>query len=665
MAPSLLLLSTAVFSIMCATAAGYTIVPPLSSSCSTTNNYTDGSSEYKQKLDKLLGVLPIAAFTNGSSAGRGDNDRVFGLAMCFADSNATQCWDCLNAAPYGIVAACPGSRNASAVYDACVVRYAEASSSFPVADEAFHVFRRDGPSVDPVRLDAARSGLMNQLARTAADSRLLLAHGSAPLAGLEEDVYGLAQCTRDLTPTQCTWCLATYIGSLREVFPNNSGGATKGYSCYVRYNIGAFDITLPPGTAPSPRPSPSHSPSRLVIGLSAGSVSILVILAGFLTHFLLRRRRRKRADRMIEESRRQLQEGTLVDDDDDPEMDDEFENGTGPKRFGYGELAIATDNFSDDRKLGEGGFGSVYRGFLQDMGLAVAIKRVSKGSKQGRKEYAAEVRIISRLRHRNLVQLIGWCHGGGEMLLVYELMPNGSLDAHLYSCRDIMPWPRRHEVVLGLGSALLYLHQEWEQCVLHRDIKPSNVMLDASFNAKLGDFGLARLVDHARGSHTTALAGTIGYMDPESMVTGRASAESDVYSFGVLLLETACGRRPMVVMGEDVIHLVRWVWESYYGRGTILDAADARLNREFDVQEMETVMVVGLWCAHPDRSLRPSIRQAINVLRSEAPLPSLPQRMPVPTFQPPPHAFDYTPSVATRGSSSTSTGTTQSTTTET
>jgi len=176
---------------------------------------------------------------------------------------------------------------------------------------------------------------------------------------------------------------------------------------------------------------------------------------------------------------RELEEGDFLDDE--PEMQDDFEKGTGPKRFRYGELAIATDDFSDDHKLGEGGFGSVYRGFLKEMNLDVAIKKVSKGSKQGRKEYASEVSIISRLRHRNLVQLIGWCHGGGELLLVYELMPNGSLDTHLYSGAAVLPWPLRHEIVLGLGSALLYLHQDWEQCVLHRDIKPSNVMLDASF----------------------------------------------------------------------------------------------------------------------------------------------------------------------------------------
>ncbi|ONM07037.1 Uncharacterized conserved protein UCP031088 alpha/beta hydrolase [Zea mays] len=237
--------------------------------------------------------------------------------------------------------------------------------------------------------------------------------------------------------------------------------------------------------------------------------------------------------------------------DDEPLDDESFEKGTGPRRFRYGELAMATSFFSEKEKLGEGGFGSVYRGYLKDLDLHVAIKRVSKSSKQGRKEYVSEVKITSRLRHRNLVQLIGWCHVGDELLLVYELMPNGSLDSHVHSTGNVLSWQRRHEIVLGIGSALLYLHQEWEQCVLHRDIKPSNVMLDASFNAKLGDFGLARLVDHERQSHTTALAGTMGYMDPECMFSGSASTSSDVYSFGVVVLEVATGRRPIVDTEEE------------------------------------------------------------------------------------------------------------------
>nr|CAB3462495.1 unnamed protein product [Digitaria exilis] len=163
-------------------------------------------------------------------------------------------------------------------------------------------------------------------------------------------------------------------------------------------------------------------------------------------------------------------------------------------------------------------------------------------------------------------------------------------------------------------------------------------MLDASFTAKLADFGLARLVDDGRRSHTTCVAGTMGYMDPECMLTGRATMESDVYSFGVLLLEIASGRRPAVrIVGDDdyFVHLVQWVWDSY-GGGSILDAADVRLDGgEFDGREMACAMLVGLWCAHPDRTLRPTIRQAVNVLRFEAPPPSLPAKMPVATYGPP------------------------------
>ncbi|WVZ49471.1 hypothetical protein U9M48_000829 [Paspalum notatum var. saurae] len=279
------------------------------------------------------------------------------------------------------------------------------------------------------------------------------------------------------------------------------------------------------------------------IGLIAGLTStagVVVLLLAVAVAAWRRRRRHLKGTRRI----------------DGDMMDHEFVKGTGPRRFTYAQLSQATRGFSDDHKLGEGGFGSVYRGVLPvpDQGLHVAVKRVSKTSRRGRREYISEVTIISRLRHRNLVQLIGWCHEADELLLVYELMTNGSLNDHLYdstTTNTTLTWPVRYNIILGMGSALLYLHQEWEQCVVHRDIKPSNVMLDASFNAKLGDFGLARLIDHASATHTTALAGTKGYMDPESVVSSRASAASDVYSFSVVLLETACGRKPVVPQEDE------------------------------------------------------------------------------------------------------------------
>jgi hypothetical protein len=316
-------------------------------------------------------------------------------------------------------------------------------------------------------------------------------------------------------------------------------------------------------------------------------------------------------------------------------INDDLERGVGPRRFYYNELASATYNFSNERKLGEGGFGAVYKGYLTDLDMPIAVKKISRGSKQGKKEYITEVKIISRLRHRNLVQLIGWCHDRGEFLLVYAFMPNGSLDAHLFGKRSPLPWVVRYKISLGLASALLYLHEEWEQCVVHRDIKSSNVMLDSSFAVKLGDFGLARLMDHELGPQTTGLAGTLGYMAPEYMSTGRASKESDVYSFGVVALEIATGRRSGYPMEEDSdVGLVQWVW-NHYGRGDLLLAVDAKLHNDLDEKQVECLIIVGLWCAHPDRSLRPSIRQAIHVLNFDATTPNLPTQMLAPMYHVP------------------------------
>ena len=320
-------------------------------------------------------------------------------------------------------------------------------------------------------------------------------------------------------------------------------------------------------------------------------------------------------------------------------VNDDLSRDAGPRKFSYKDLASATNNFSDERKLGQGGFGAVYRDILIDLDMAVvAVKRISRGSKQGKKEYITEVKTCSQLRHRNLLQLIGWCHDRGEFLRVYEFMPNGSLDFHLFSKKSTstpLTWTTRYKISLGLASALLYLHEEWKTCVVHRDIKSSNIMLDTDFNVKLGDFGLARLIDHELGPQTTGLAGTLGYMAPEYISTGRASKESDVFSFGVVALEIATGRKSTDYMKENPeIGLVEWVWD-LYGKGVLISGADERLDVNFDEQQLECLMIVGLWCAHPDCNCRPSIRQAIQVLNFETKMPNLPSKMPVAIFEAP------------------------------
>nr|CDM85947.1 unnamed protein product [Triticum aestivum] len=603
--PELLLAVAALFA--ASAAADYT-PHDTASVCSTKSNYTDGS-QYEINLDQLLHDLGDGAVGDGGFfvTSRGIYpDKVYGQAMCYADCEWTKCQLCLQVAPsYVMIKGCPYSRQAAIMYDCCYQRYSDRkfSGHADLFGNGFDYI--DGRSYADA-MNETRWKLVTQLMTEAAGSALRFATGSQTYVDSHGDsqvMYGLVQCSRDLSATDCTNCLNNIAQA--SMIRNATIANYRRYGCYITYTPNAIDIRPADQDLPQRRPN-----RRLVWTVCAavmGSVILLICISISVRLFLCHLERTPSPCRVYQE--------------DDEAMKNEFMKGTGSRQFRYSELAAATDNFSDDKKLGEGGFGSVYRGFLKGLRIEVAIKRVSKGSKQGRKEYASEVRVISRLRHRNLVQIVGWCHAREQLLLVYALMPNSSLDVHLHRADNVLWWPVRHKIVLGIGSALLYLHEEWEQCVLHRDIKTSNMMLDASFNVKLGDFGLARLVDHDRGAHTTELAGTLGYMDPECTVSGRSSTESDVYSFGVVLLEIACGRRPTVARPDGtLIHLAQRVSE-LYGQGRILDAADARLDGNFDPQEMERVLAVGLWCACHDRDLRPSIRQAINVLRLEAPLP--------------------------------------------
>ncbi|XP_042008321.1 L-type lectin-domain containing receptor kinase IX.1-like [Salvia splendens] len=446
----------------------------------------------------------------------------------------------------------------------------------------------------------------------------------------------------ELSPfSQTYYSSVEYTIDLRTILPEfvEIGFSAATGSCFQRNNVKSWSFnstldlkiedtqsnftgpdpedTRPPSNETGPAPEPAGKPVGLIAGISTAAAVGLVLVGYWLW-------RRKRGGRNGDE-----EEGGDVS-----AMEMDFQKGSGPRRFSYGELAAATGNFAEESKLGEGGFGGVYRGFLKNLDSYVAVKRVSKTSKQGAKEYASEVTIISRLRHRNLVQLIGWCHEKRELLVVYELQPNGSLDSHLFNKKNPpLNWETRFKIARGLAAALQYLHEDWEQCVVHRDIKSSNVMLDSAFNAKLGDFGLARLVDHNKGSQTTILAGTMGYMAPECVMTGRASKESDVYSFGIVALEISTGRQP--IWGK--VRTVERVWE-LYGTGRTFEAADGTLEGcgGYIESEMERLMVVGLWCAHPDYGLRPSMKEVVRVLGFEAVPPPLPSKMPVPTYGTPP-----------------------------
>lgn len=291
----------------------------------------------------------------------------------------------------------------------------------------------------------------------------------------------------------------------------------------------------------------------------------------------------------------------------------------GPHRFSYRELKRATKGFRDRELLGFGGFGKVYKGTLPRSRTEVAVKRVSHESRQGIREFIAEIASIGRLRHRNLVQLQGWCRRRADLLLVYDYMPNGSLDKFLFCdgsqpAMPVLSWAERFRILRGVASALLYLHEEWEHVVIHRDVKASNVLLDADLNGRLGDFGLAKLYEHGDNPSTTRVVGTLGYLAPEFTRTGKANTSSDVFAFGALVLEVVCGRRPIESKAppEELI-LVDWVWERWSSERWA-EVVDPRLEGVYEEEEVALAIKVGLWCSHPVAALRPTMREVVRYL---------------------------------------------------
>ncbi|XP_043714990.1 L-type lectin-domain containing receptor kinase IV.1-like [Telopea speciosissima] len=311
------------------------------------------------------------------------------------------------------------------------------------------------------------------------------------------------------------------------------------------------------------------------------------------------------------------------------EVLEDWELEYGHHRFKYKDLYIATKGFVDKELLGTGGFGRVYRGVLPKTKTEVAVKRVSHNSRQGEREFISEIISIGKLRHRNIVRLLGYCRRKGELLLVYDFMPNGSLDKFLFdrtttTTKTMLNWCQRFQIIKSVAAALLYLHEEWEQVVVHRDVKSSNVLLDKELNGRLGDFGLARLYDHGTDPQTTHVVGTLGYLAPELCETGKAKPSVDVFAFGAFLLEVACGRRPIESeeASEECMVLVDWVI-SCWSEGKILDTVDPKLGLNYEVEEMELVLKLGLICSHNIPTARPRMRQVIRYLEGEVPLPEL------------------------------------------
>lgn len=353
-----------------------------------------------------------------------------------------------------------------------------------------------------------------------------------------------------------------------------------------------------------------------------------------------------------------------------------------PRIFSYSEVYVGTNGFDKNEVLGSGGFGRVYRAVLPSDGSVVAVKCLTERGERFEKTFMAELVAVAHLRHRNLVRLRGWCIHEEELLLVYDYMPNRSLDRVLFKNGDsaVLSWETRKKIVNGLAVALNYLHEKLETQIIHRDVKASNVMLDSNFNARLGDFGLARWLEHDlaykpktppvvknrqfRLVETTRIGGTIGYLPPESFQKrGTATAKSDVFSFGIVVLEVVTGRRAVdLTYPDDQIILLDWI-RRLSDEGTLVQAGDDRLqDGSYRLSEIDLFIRLGLMCTLHDPQSRPTMKWVVEVLSG-----NIYGRLPdLPSFQSQPLYINLTSTtntsmtntVATRSSRTTSTATT-------
>ncbi|XP_077216293.1 putative L-type lectin-domain containing receptor kinase S.5 [Tasmannia lanceolata] len=373
-----------------------------------------------------------------------------------------------------------------------------------------------------------------------------------------------------------------------------STGNTSELNCVLMWNLTVETLPM------------DKDPSRVVLLLAIGIPILTLVIVGCLVGYYLYKKR-------IEGDASIL--GTL-----------KSLPGT-PREFLFKDLKRATNNFDERNKLGQGGFGVVYKGFLAKENIEVAVKKFSRENIKGRDDFLAELIIINRLRHRHLVRLVGWCHKNGMLLLVYDYMPNGSLDKYLFGepeSEKSLSWVRRYNIISGVASALHYLHDEYDQKVVHRDLKASNIMLDSDYNARLGDFGLARALDNEKTSYAEleGVAGTMGYIAPECFHTGKATCESDVYGFGAVVLEVVCGQHPRVNI-EGFHFLVDWVWR-LYREGRILEAVDERLKEDYVAEDVERLLKLGMACSHPTPSERPKTQAIVQIISRSVPPPWVP-----------------------------------------
>ncbi|XP_058092170.1 cysteine-rich receptor-like protein kinase 44 isoform X2 [Magnolia sinica] len=600
-----------------------TSAEPLHDMCFDDGNYTTHST-FGTNLNLLFSSLTSNATFTGFSkemVGRNPN-RAYGLALCRGDATPDVCRNCLNTASEEIVTRC-SSKSGIIWYDNCSLRYSN-KSFFDQWDSYVPVFLPNNQGVsDPTRFNLFLPNLMKRLIQQAAydPSADMYATGEVNFTNLE-NIYGLMQCTRDLSRRNCNMCLQQAVSEIPRCCNGSRGVRILGVSCNLRFEAYKFykDSVVtqapPPPHPQTPLLPPStdqnDTGSKQISSTTVVAIVIPIVAAVMLFSTIYACLRRRNPKNMYIASRADGDESTNVES----------------LQYDLGMIRAATDNFSEANKLGQGGFGSVYKGWLRN-GQEIAVKRLSMNSRQGVQEFKNEVAIVAKLQHRNLVRLMGFCLEGNEKLLIYEYLPNTSLDKFLFDPikRACLDWERRYKIIIGIARGLLYLHEDSRLRIIHRDLKASNILLDAGMNPKISDFGLARIVgmDQTKGN-TERIAGTFGYMSPEYAMHGHFSVKSDVYSFGVLLLETVSGMSSCFYESGLGKHLLSHAWRNWKD-GTLQELVDSSLRGCYSRSEVTRCINIALLCVQEDVFDRPTMATVVLMLNSYSvslPRPSKP-----------------------------------------
>ncbi|KAL2344360.1 hypothetical protein Fmac_005645 [Flemingia macrophylla] len=525
-------------------------------------------------------------------AGTGGPDTNYGLAQCYGDLSLLDCVLCYAEARTVLPQCFP--YNGGRIYlDGCFMR----AENYSFYDEY------TGPGDKAVCLNITKKNISFQYA---AKKAVLSAVQNAPnnkgyareevaVAGTANgSAYVLANCWRSLDTRSCRACLENASSSILGCLPWSEGRALN-TGCFMRYSDTDFL---------NKEQKNESSGGKVVVIVIAAVSAVIVLVIGIVIVVYIRQRgyiqKKRRGSNDAEKLAKSLRHNSL--------------------NFKYSTLEKATNSFDEAKRLGQGGFGTVYKGVLPD-GREIAIKRLYFNNRHRAADFYNEVNIISSLEHKNLVRLLGCSCSGPESLLIYEYLSNKSLDRFIFDKNKgkELNWDRRYHIIIGTAEGLVYLHENSNIRIIHRDIKASNILLDAKFRAKIADFGLARSFQEDKSHISTAIAGTLGYMAPEYLAHGQLTEKADVYSFGVLLLEIITGRqnnRSKALEYSDSIIIKTW---KHFQSGTAEQLIDPNLvlddNHRSNVKnEILRVLHIGLLCTQEISSLRPSMSKALKML---------------------------------------------------